>query len=228
MSGTDIAHDEYWTLRVLSGSYKNGAGREGCSLCPGTSLRACLSVSCLRIRACYAMPGTDVAYGTSGNARQQYCRKVSSAISLRACYTMSGTDRACGAIGLRACYATSGTDLACGATSACTQCEVGAVTETRWEGNGEWGGGEGRTECVQCPGRGPIVLRACYALSGTDMAYGAAAMTTTTVQTIAYADTNTSGDAGTRCAIKYKNKRISVVNFAEMAFYVTDWLRTAL
>eukprot|EP00961_Rhodomonas_salina_P092859 1249926-Rhodomonas_salina.1 len=62
----------------------------------------------IRLRACYAISGTDIAYG---------------AVRLRACYAIPGTNLAYGAIrllayafGLRACYAMSSTDLAYGAT----------------------------------------------------------------------------------------------------------------
>eukprot|EP00961_Rhodomonas_salina_P139218 1873633-Rhodomonas_salina.1 len=57
------------------------------------------SATCLR--ACYAMSGTDIAYG---------------ATCLRACYAVSGTDMAHGAVCLGACYAMSGTDIAYGGT----------------------------------------------------------------------------------------------------------------
>eukprot|EP00961_Rhodomonas_salina_P171017 2305774-Rhodomonas_salina.7 len=50
----------------------------------------------ISLRTCYAMSGTDLAYG---------------AICLRACYAVSGTDVGDGATCLRACYAMSGTDL---------------------------------------------------------------------------------------------------------------------
>eukprot|EP00961_Rhodomonas_salina_P221706 2997745-Rhodomonas_salina.1 len=82
------------------------------------ALPSALQVSpAIRLRAAYAMSGTDLAYG---------------AVSLRSCYAMSGTDlphalpspyaramrcpSVCSTITLRACYAMSGTDIAYGAT----------------------------------------------------------------------------------------------------------------
>eukprot|EP00961_Rhodomonas_salina_P014722 197497-Rhodomonas_salina.2 len=56
--------------------------------------------SATRLCVCYAMSGTDIAYG---------------ATRLRACYAMSGADLPYGAIRLRACYAMCGTDIAYGA-----------------------------------------------------------------------------------------------------------------
>eukprot|EP00961_Rhodomonas_salina_P042527 571429-Rhodomonas_salina.1 len=55
--------------------------------------------SAINLRACYAMPGTDIAYG---------------AVGLCACYAMSGTDMAYAnsAIRLRARFAVPGTDTA--------------------------------------------------------------------------------------------------------------------
>eukprot|EP00961_Rhodomonas_salina_P176551 2379522-Rhodomonas_salina.3 len=53
--------------------------------------RMVLAIPC----ACYAMSGTDVAYGaTSAHGRGQSRGCVSSAICLRACYAVSGTDLA--------------------------------------------------------------------------------------------------------------------------------------
>eukprot|EP00961_Rhodomonas_salina_P223700 3024940-Rhodomonas_salina.1 len=76
--------------------------------------------SAIRLRACYAMSGTDLAYVASVHAyecvvrdRVLTHRKVV-CMYLRACYAMSGSHmpHMC----LRACYAVSGTDLAYAAT----------------------------------------------------------------------------------------------------------------
>eukprot|EP00961_Rhodomonas_salina_P212402 2867994-Rhodomonas_salina.1 len=57
--------------------------------------------------ACYAMSGTDVAYGATS-----FGLLAAESGQLRYCYAMSGTDIMFRAIGLGACYALSGTDSA--------------------------------------------------------------------------------------------------------------------
>eukprot|EP00961_Rhodomonas_salina_P094155 1266794-Rhodomonas_salina.1 len=67
-------------------------------------------VSKTSVRACYAMPGTDLAlccYALSGTGLA-YC-----AVCLRASYAMSGTDVAFGFVILRACYTLSGIGIGC-------------------------------------------------------------------------------------------------------------------
>eukprot|EP00961_Rhodomonas_salina_P255356 3451114-Rhodomonas_salina.6 len=123
----------------------------------------------MNLRPAYAMSGTDFGYGTT---------------SLRACYATSSTEIACG------CYQPTGllpnvrypywhslsallsyrptgllrTDLAYNATSTMlatsgTELAYGA---TRGPATAD---GLGGTESAIC-------LRACYAMSGTDLAYG--------------------------------------------------------
>eukprot|EP00961_Rhodomonas_salina_P188717 2546914-Rhodomonas_salina.1 len=98
-------------------------------------------------------------------------------ITLRGRYAVSGTRRAYGSIPLRACYAMSGTAIVYGAINqkgavlssamlkqACLPLER-AGEEEEEEEEKEEGKREGR--------RGPrsaICLRACYAMSGTEMA----------------------------------------------------------
>eukprot|EP00961_Rhodomonas_salina_P303678 3941322-Rhodomonas_salina.6 len=66
------------------------------------------------LRACYAMSGTEIAYGrrSTRGAPRARLRLVGSAIRLRASYAMSGTDLAAAATHLRPCYVMSSTNLA--------------------------------------------------------------------------------------------------------------------
>eukprot|EP00961_Rhodomonas_salina_P291122 3931719-Rhodomonas_salina.1 len=76
------------------------------------------SMSCYLLRACYAMPGTDISSGATayqGAMRFSSTDTPHGSIALHACYPVSGTDLAYGSIGLCACYAVSGTDVAYGA-----------------------------------------------------------------------------------------------------------------
>eukprot|EP00961_Rhodomonas_salina_P305508 3941962-Rhodomonas_salina.1 len=122
----------------------------------------------ISLRACYAVCGTELAYGTASLCDIKYwpcvcccpptlCAVLSSCMQVwKACVGehvrrngLSAMSR--GASGmpcpilLRACYAMSGTDLARGAISLRTAYDMS--------------------------GTSPIVLRASYARSGTDLAY---------------------------------------------------------
>eukprot|EP00961_Rhodomonas_salina_P171013 2305774-Rhodomonas_salina.3 len=90
--------------------------------------------------------------------------------------------RVCSAMGLRACYAMSGTDLAYGVTSGVRL--SGACEERkRWRGTAPppiclgtcyaMSVGEKHVLMQPCQVPYPSGLRACYAMSGTDLAYAA-------------------------------------------------------
>eukprot|EP00961_Rhodomonas_salina_P224598 3036309-Rhodomonas_salina.1 len=85
---------------------------------------------------------------------------------------MTSTDEAYGAIGLRACYAMPGTDIAYGAARGRGQ----GPRDSGREGGGGGGRGRGVGGGVLCTLQVcfAIGLRACYAVSGTDLAYAAA------------------------------------------------------
>eukprot|EP00961_Rhodomonas_salina_P236476 3195940-Rhodomonas_salina.2 len=92
------------------------------------------------------------------------------AICLRARYAMSDTDIAYGLLCLRTCYAVSGTDKAYGATVDLKQySDLTAVLPLLQ--NRSWI--DLKTRVCMCPA---IALRACYAMSGTCVAYGAIAL----------------------------------------------------
>eukprot|EP00961_Rhodomonas_salina_P236152 3191622-Rhodomonas_salina.4 len=91
------------------------------------------------LRASYAMPGTDLAYGDIG---------------LRVCYAMSGTDLVFGDIALRLCYGMSDTDIAYDTPA---RVIIETFPSLMFEENQV---------------AFPTSLRACYAMPGTEMAYG--------------------------------------------------------
>eukprot|EP00961_Rhodomonas_salina_P174835 2358474-Rhodomonas_salina.1 len=125
----------------------------GLRACYAVGLRACYAMSgtnlacgAIRLRACYAMSGTDVAYGGT-----RVC--AVGGISLRRCYAMSGTDIA---RLLRTSYAMSGTDA--GNVRTALLRDVRAPNQRR----------RARASDRQHPG-----TLSAYAMSGTDLAYGA-------------------------------------------------------
>eukprot|EP00961_Rhodomonas_salina_P303372 3941208-Rhodomonas_salina.2 len=94
-----------------------------CYAMPGTGIAYVIS-----LRACYAISGTDIAYGASSPcAFATRCPRM----VLCACYAMSSTEIAYGAIPLRACYATSGTEIAYDASCLRT-CYAVPGTERRY------------------------------------------------------------------------------------------------
>eukprot|EP00961_Rhodomonas_salina_P062130 834044-Rhodomonas_salina.1 len=128
MPGTDVAY-----AAPASGvRYCHGA------CCYALAMRYPVLTQRMVLRACYAMSGTDIAYGATTRGVPTRARsirvwsvpspyacatrcpiltsRIVCAIPLRVCYTMSGTDIAHGATCLRVCYAMSGTDIAYGAT----------------------------------------------------------------------------------------------------------------
>eukprot|EP00961_Rhodomonas_salina_P255834 3457337-Rhodomonas_salina.1 len=111
MSGTDLGHDPPWQRRGegVTGSELRSRERSVSAYavamrCPGSAsvLETCPGT--YRLRDCYAMSGTKLAYA---------------AVCLRACYAMSGTDIAYAAIGMWALCAIPGTDIVYSAMCLC-------------------------------------------------------------------------------------------------------------
>eukprot|EP00961_Rhodomonas_salina_P243876 3295214-Rhodomonas_salina.3 len=79
-------------LEIEMFQVKSAIGLRACCAMPGTD------VGGMRLCACYAMPGTDVAYGATRcsceTTHSLYCRSTiaSCASCLRACYAVPGTD----------------------------------------------------------------------------------------------------------------------------------------
>eukprot|EP00961_Rhodomonas_salina_P064492 867780-Rhodomonas_salina.2 len=148
MSGTNLANGSIglWACYAIPGTdlayattRTSRSQRRRCPL-PGLSprcLRCCYAKSgtdivydAIGLRAWYALPGTDIACGTTClrmlcDVTDLVCHAISlpstdvacGFIFLRACYARSHTD-------LRACYAVSGTDLAYGATRSYRSCDL--------------------------------------------------------------------------------------------------------
>eukprot|EP00961_Rhodomonas_salina_P301053 3940311-Rhodomonas_salina.5 len=114
------------------------------------------------------MSGTEIAYGATRTQRRM------PPICLRAC----GTAIACRTGCLRACYAMSGTDPVYGSSSSAraTQCPVLTWRMSVVPGQASIGGRQYQVEGLLRGQRSGIVLHTCYALSGTDIAYGDAAI----------------------------------------------------
>eukprot|EP00961_Rhodomonas_salina_P199132 2686125-Rhodomonas_salina.2 len=148
----------------------------------------CLYCLLYRPRLCYAMSGTDLAYGPAVSipaARTAGGSEVASyPIGRLACYAMPGTDLAyrttpslCAVqyghtLSLRACYALSGTDVGCigggGKRRGCRGCalqdKVSPAISYRYLL---------RARYAMSDTGMATVLRPCYAISGTDLAYRA-------------------------------------------------------
>eukprot|EP00961_Rhodomonas_salina_P028302 382159-Rhodomonas_salina.1 len=125
----------------VSGVCEGGAGQRA-------SVRYAISLC-----VCYAMSGTDVAYGVIG---------------LRTCCVVPGTNAAYGATSLHRCSAMSGTDVGYGATAEWRPPTLSSrsIPKTR----------QTPLSCCALATRCPeecygvaTVLRACYAMSGTDL-----------------------------------------------------------
>eukprot|EP00961_Rhodomonas_salina_P183038 2471022-Rhodomonas_salina.6 len=187
MRGTELAYGatRRLTRLELSGSSLRPQGH--LYLC---DVRVWCHAMCAGLRACYAMPGTDIAYaavwpGTcytmSGTDIAKYqgpwsllgsystVRAYNSwyATSLRAYHAIRGTELACGAVSLRVCYAVMcGTELAYAAIFYYTPASgpvmerVGAIRGRNRRG--------GRVEMFWSA----MPLAACYAMPGTEIAYG--------------------------------------------------------
>eukprot|EP00961_Rhodomonas_salina_P287042 3878628-Rhodomonas_salina.2 len=142
-----------------------------------SAMRCTYGVICLQ--ACYAMSGTDLAYGAT-QCQSPYASKaghgVTSRISLRACYAMSGTDIAYAATspsrpGGAACAYGA---MRCAVLIKCMVCGAmrRAVLSTRML--------YGAVRCAWLLSAAyilgylpPIPLRSAYAVSGTELAYAA-------------------------------------------------------
>eukprot|EP00961_Rhodomonas_salina_P185022 2498234-Rhodomonas_salina.3 len=134
---------------------------------PGTGL-ACAAIG---LRACYAVSAyaATSALGVLGGGYGQAARcRGTLPIFLRPSYPMSGTGIAHGAICLRACYALSGTEIAdaarCRGTPPISLRASYLMSDTGIP-----------YACYARPdiASSAICLQACYALSGTDVAYAA-------------------------------------------------------
>eukprot|EP00961_Rhodomonas_salina_P238576 3224545-Rhodomonas_salina.2 len=90
--------------------------------------------------------------------RMVRCPVPTVAVCLRTCYEMPGIDIACGVMRLRACYAMSGTDIAYQMQARTAQKLSGATSL--------------RAAYAMC---GTDLAITCYAISGTDLPYGAMA-----------------------------------------------------
>eukprot|EP00961_Rhodomonas_salina_P254537 3439565-Rhodomonas_salina.4 len=115
------------------------------------------------LRSCYAMSGTELAYGTSG---------------LHARYVMSGTDTAYAATRRMRSgrYCSTRCFPVCSAICLCTRCYL--PTHTRcyaqyWPRCTVLPGEQEVEQLREEMGRG---LRACYVMPGTDIAYGAVSL----------------------------------------------------
>eukprot|EP00961_Rhodomonas_salina_P167273 2254297-Rhodomonas_salina.3 len=140
------------------------------------------------------MSGTDIGYATT--RKRHWLQWVGSAIFLRACCAMSGTDLGHGAIHLRTYYAVCSTDLAYDATTCYWMCGTelaydatichaicgtelayGAATYYCMSGTElAYGATSAQDEGSDQRAHGAVhsaaCLRACYAMSGTDLACG--------------------------------------------------------
>eukprot|EP00961_Rhodomonas_salina_P152556 2053247-Rhodomonas_salina.3 len=127
------------------------------------------------------MPGIEIAYGATGRREQASIGEVNSAMCLRAYYAMSGTDLA------YAVLSAYGVTTRCpvltspyGATSLLSRWLPTAFAVEGEEEKGE--GGRWTEEELEEACREAVrlfagtVLRACYAMPGTDLAYGGSSL----------------------------------------------------
>eukprot|EP00961_Rhodomonas_salina_P041637 560421-Rhodomonas_salina.2 len=147
------------------------------------SLRACYAMSgtgwacgtLFGVFLCprYAMSGTEIAYGATRGCvpgPPSQLPYLVSPYALRVSYAMSGSDIAYDASSLRSCYAVSGTDLAYGATRPELLRQYLRMLQLEYQ--------RCSTSLRACyamsdTGLRAMLLRACYAITGTDDAYGA-------------------------------------------------------